>query len=529
MPKKPMQTLPSGAGIGSAWLDILNPKRREWQRNPGLWAKERLGVTIWSKQKEIIESVRDHSETAVHSCHEIGKSFIAALTACWWLDTHDPGTAFVVSTAPTQPQVEAILWREINRMHQKGDLPGRTNLTEWYMGKELVGLGRKPSEYNHSAFQGIHARYFLVIIDEACGVPKQIWDAASTLAANEHGKMLAIGNPDDPISEFADNCKPGSGWNVIGIGYADTPNFTDEGKNLPPEITEQLISPRWVESRRKKWGEDSALFISKCEGKFPTGADPFSAIPMSMLNKCRYLDLPDGEPIEAGIDVGAGGDRTIIYERRGRKAGRIAEFTDSDPMRTVGLLCEKLREWGIQRVKIDSIGIGWGIYGRIKELSSKHNVSGMTSHEAEVVPVNFGSKPTPGRERKYLNKRAEVWWEVGRENSRLQTWDLSNVDEDVINELTAPRYTLLDSYGKIKIEPKDEIRKRLEGASPDKADALLLAFIESRVGGDFSSAVSLTQGTLLKPGARSLSKYTTSAHNTGRGRGMNWAERFNRS
>lgn len=490
--------LPGGSGIGSAWLELLNPQRRTWLEDPELWAKERLGVTLWSKQVEILEAVRDNSDVAVHSCHEIGKSFTAALTACWWIDTHDPGTAFVVTTAPTQPQVEAILWREINRMHQKGALPGRTNLTEWYLGKELVALGRKPSEYNQSAFQGIHARYFLVIIDEACGVPKIIWDAASTLAANEHGKTLAIGNPDDPTSEFADNCKAGSGWHTIGIGYKDTPNFTDEHKKLPKEITEQLISHRWVESRRRKWGAESALFISKCEGQFPTGADPFSVIPLDMISKCRYLELPEGEPIEAGIDVGAGGDRTVIYERRGRKAGRVAEFVDSDPMRTVGKLCEKLREWNIQKVKIDVIGIGWGIYGRIKELSTKHSPTGATTHSAEVVPVNFGAKPTPGRERKFLNKRAEVWWQVGRENSRLETWDLQNVDEDVIGELITPKYELMDSFGKIKIEPKDEVKKRLDGASPDRAEALLLAFIESSVGGDFSGAITMAEGTLFK-------------------------------
>lgn len=490
--------LPRGAGIGSAWLELLNPQRRKWLENPKLWAEERLGVTLWSKQVEILEAVRDNADTAVHSCHEIGKSFTAALTACWWIDTHDPGTAFVVTTAPTQPQVEAILWREINRMHKRGDLPGRTNLTEWYLGKELVALGRKPSDYSHSAFQGIHARYFLVIIDEACGVPKSIWDAASTLAANEHGKTLAIGNPDDPTSEFADNCKPGSGWKTIGIGYKDTPNFTDEHKKLPKEITEQLISKRWVDSRRKKWGKDSALFISKCEGQFPTGADPFSVIPINMVTQCRYLELPEGEPVEAGIDVGAGGDRTVIYERRGRRAGRVAEFVDSDPMRTVGLLCERLREWDIKRVKIDSIGIGWGIYGRIRELSAKHSPSGATTHNAEVVPINFGAKPTPGRERKYLNKRAEVWWEVGRENSRLSLWDLGSVDEDVLGELTTPKYELLDSYGKIKIEPKDEVKKRLDGASPDRAEALLLAFVESSVGGDFSGAITMAQGSLFK-------------------------------
>jgi hypothetical protein len=31
--------------------------------------------------------------------------------AHWWIDVHPPGEAFVVTTAPTTPQVEAILRR----------------------------------------------------------------------------------------------------------------------------------------------------------------------------------------------------------------------------------------------------------------------------------------------------------------------------------------------------------------------------------------------------------------------------------
>ena len=91
-----------------------------------------------------------------------------------------------------------------------------------------------------------------------------------------------------------------------------------------------------------------------------------------------------------------------------------------------------------------------------------------------------------------------MWWEIGRENSRLETWDLSTVDEDVLAELTTPKYELMDSYGKIKIEPKDEVKKRLDGASPDRAEALLLAFIESSVGGNFNGALTMAQATLFK-------------------------------
>jgi hypothetical protein len=52
------------------------------------------------------------------------------------------------------------------------------------------------------------------------------------------------------------------------------------------------------------------------------------------------------------------------------------------------------------------------------------------------------------------------------------------VDDDVIAELTAPKYEILDRMGKVKIEPKKDIIKRL-GYSPDRAEALLLAFLET--------------------------------------------------
>jgi hypothetical protein len=131
-------------------------------------------------------------------------------------------------------------------------------------------------------------------------------------------------------------------------------------------------------------------------------------------------------------------------------------------------------------VKVDSTGLGWAMVGRLKELSSKHNPSSKeTTHSAEVVGVNFGAAAPPGFEKKFLNMRAYLWWQVGRENSRLGLWDLGECDDDTINELTTPRYVIMDSFGKIKIESKKEVKKRL-GFSPDQADALLLAFYKAK-------------------------------------------------
>lgn len=475
--------------------EALNPPELAWRLDPVAWAQKRAHMEIWSKQQEIIRSVVAHPKTAVHSSHSVGKSLIAALTACWWIDVHPPGEAFVLSTGPTDIQVKAILWREINKIHAKLGLRGRTNLSEWYIGNELVALGRKPSEHNPTGLHGIHNRYFLTVIDEGCGVPKTLWDAASTLAANEYGRMLAIGNPDDPRSEFARVCGPDSGWNVIHIGTLDTPNFT--GEPVSRSLAEMLPSRSWYEDRKKAWGEDSALFVSKVMGHFPTEDDPFTTVPFAWASRCRYLELAQGTPVEAGVDVGAGGDRTVIYERRGPVAGRMETFRDADPMRTIGRLVDRINEWGVRKIKVDVIGIGWALYGRLRELSSVHNHAGArngeTTHSAEVVPVNFSASPTSDGAKQFVNLRAQVWWTIGREYSRLGRWDLTTVDDDTIAELTSPAYEIMDSQGRIKIEAKDKVRDRL-GRSPDTADALLLAFWEVDYGGAVSPGVGGTGG-----------------------------------
>lgn len=452
--------------------DLLDPPEKRWLRDPVLWANQKLGVELWSKQKEILYSVRDNDLTAVHSAHEIGKSFVAALAICWWIDVHTPGSALALSTAPTETQVKSILWREINKMHKLGGLVGHTNQKEWYIGTQLAGMGRKPSDENADAFQGHHADHMLLVYDEANGIPKTLWDSGSSLVANEGGRTLAIGNPDDPSGEFSRKCAAGSDWNVIHVGYQHTPNFT--GEDVSQDLKRRLISVKWVEQKKKDWGEDSALFQSKCLGQFPT-VTVDGVIPLRNLQACRYLELPETGVREGGIDVGAGGDRTVIRERVGMRAGRELSFVDSDPMRTVGKLVETINDWGLTRVKVDSIGIGWALTGRLRELSTAHffNAGPGTTHAAEVVGINFAEGSSDPL--RFINLRAEVWWTIGREYSRLQRWDLAEVDDDVFSELAAPNYVIRDSGGKIQIEPKDSVKKRL-GRSPDRAEALLLAF-----------------------------------------------------
>lgn len=448
--------------------DIFDPPGPRYDLDPIAWCESK-GIFLWSKQKEIISGLVT-DDVAVHSCHNIGKSFTAAAAAAWWLDSHPPGQAFVVTTAPTGHQVKAVLWREIGKLHGRPELglPGRVNMTEWYIGQEIVAFGRKPNDYEPTAFQGIHARYVLVILDEACGIPQQLWDAASSLASNEFSRQLAIGNPDDPQTEFRSVCEPGSGWHVVHVGWEHTPNAT--GEKVPKALREVLISERWVRSRQKRWTEESPVYISKVQGLFPTDATD-GVIPHGWATQCRYLELGTSAEVEVegGLDPARGGeDKAVLWVRRGPVAVTKYEWPYTpDPKDLAEKALEVVQNHGIVRLKIDAEGLGWGISGILDTFKEQGR------HSCQSIPVYTNIAADDAE--KFHNRRAEIWWGA-RERSRLAGWDLGVVEDDDIADLCAPRY-FTDAKGRTQIEKKEDIKKRL-GRSPDSGDALILAYLD---------------------------------------------------
>lgn len=448
----------------------LGERTRLYAHNPTGWVTERLRQVVWSKQREIMVSVRDNRRTAVRSAHSVGKSHTASLVASWWLDTHPPGEAFVVTSAPTFAQVRAILWRYIRRVHRRAKLAGRVNQTEWHINDEMVAFGRKPADHDEAAFQGIHARYVLVILDEAGGIPEQLWVAADALTTNADCRVLAIGNPDNPASHFRKVCLPGSGWHVIGISAFDSPNLT--GEEVPDDVAQALVGREWVEEKAREWGEDNPLYKSKVLGEFSEDA-PNKVVRASDVARCRIdpeqkLTAEELQPVELGVDVGGGGDETVIRERRGQRAGREWRAHTDRPEKITPMVVAAIKESGATSVKVDSIGVGFGVIGELR------NAAGRGEHKAHILAVNVGERSS--QPDKFKNLRAEIWWEIGRGLSERGGWDLSAMDnaDTTVAQLLEPLWQA-DAQGRIQVEPKDEIRKRL-GRSPDNADALLLAF-----------------------------------------------------
>jgi hypothetical protein len=442
-------------------------KFAKYRGKPVEFVQEVLGYSLWSKQQAVLLSTTSNRRTAVHSCHDSGKSFILAATVAYWLSVYPPGEAFVVTTAPTFNQVRAILWREINSMHAAGHLPGTCSQVEWSIDGKLVAMGRKPDDYSPGAFQGIHALRVLVVIDEACAVAASIWDAAETLITNDESAIVAIGNPDDPDSRFRTVCDPGSGWHVIHIDGMETPNFTDEP--VPDLLRKVLLSRIWAEERAKAWGEDSPIYISKVRGRFPDQAES-GLIPVRWIMAAfnRYRDTPGKPGLRVlGVDVGGGtgNDKTVIYLRDGDTARLVHEDNTADTMLTASRIAFLLREHRASLAVIDSAGLGKGVYDRCRQL-------GVPSH-----PVNVGEGCDDDTARaQFENKRAHFYWSL-RDRFEKGELRLDPTDDIVEGQLRATRYKLTPR-GRIAIESKDDMAKR-GLRSPDHADALMLCFAPS--------------------------------------------------
>lgn len=448
--------------------------------DPVTWYREEADGYLWSKQREIARSIVEHKTTLVPACHSSGKTRLAAVIAGYWIAAHPIGEALVVSTAPSDDQVEKLLWKELARVHTAASLPGRITGTDWHVGpvgaRELVAFGAKPAkrvnvEQAMQRFQGHHARYLLVIIDEATGVEGWLWDAIDSLASNENARILAIGNPDDPSTEFGKRCEaatgstrpPGvryetrMGAQVIPIDALATPNMT--GETVPEWMRELLVSPTYVHEMRDRHGEDNPLYQSKVRGIFPDRST-YNVIGPALLRRAWALDLPGVDTGVFGLDVArsAHGDECALYRDRGGVIREALTWREPDLTRSADLVMNKTAHVPDVPIAVDVDGVGGGLFDILRRRGRR----------VRQFSVNM-----PARQpQRFDSRRSEVWWSA-REELEEGLWDLDPEDEELAAQLLAPKWHV-DHRGRIHVETKEELAKR-GVSSPDRADAAIIA------------------------------------------------------
>jgi hypothetical protein len=107
-----------------------------------------------------------------------------------------------------------------------------------------------------------------VIIDEAGGEPKSIFDAVDALATNVDARVVAVGNRTIPRRRDLQARL----WLARGNDQrVRHPAYT--GEKVPEDLLPLLVSPEWVEERKIRWGVTSPIYQSKVLGEFPDISD----------------------------------------------------------------------------------------------------------------------------------------------------------------------------------------------------------------------------------------------------------------
>jgi len=451
--------------------------KKKGQTKPVWWVKNVLGVIPWSKQQEILNSVRDNPRTAVRSCHGIGKSFTAGQVILWFLFNFP--RSIVLSTAPTWRQVEKLVWKEVRSGYKKAKvrlggklLPVRPEIQiiqdEWY----AMGL----STNDPDRFQGYHEKYILIVVDEAAGVPEDIFLAVDGVLTSAHARLLLLGNPTSLSGTFY-NAFRGTGWNTIAISAFDTPNFTEfgiteddvasdawESKITGPLPNPKLITPAWVADKYLRWGPDSPAYQARAKGQFPTEADD-TLIPLAWIEAAMEREVNKLTPVRIGNDVARfGSDKTVICTRKGLKVLPLKVYAKKDTMETAGLAIAEQKHYNAEHILVDVIGQGAGVVDRLKEQGYP------------VVAINVAESATDPE--RFADLRSEMWWNLRYLLDPNPKGNPNPIalpkDDELLGDLSGIKYKYT-SKGQIRVESKDEMKKRIK-RSPDRGDAVVLAF-----------------------------------------------------
>jgi hypothetical protein len=437
------------------------------------------GDGLTEYQQEIIGGLPERKRTSVRGPHGLGKGTIASVVLLWFALTRD--AAGVDWKAPTTAgswhQLTQYLWPEIHKWAGRirwdkvrdGRPFSRANELQNLNLRLAHGSAFAGASANAALIEGAHADSLLFIFDEAKVIPAATFDACEgALGGQGEAFALSLSTPGATSGRFYDiqTRKPGyEDWNPVHV-------------TLDRAIAAGRIDKDWAEQRARQWGVTSAIYQNRVLGEF-CASDEDSVIPLSWAEAAvarwhAWADAGRPEsgaaflPRTVGVDVArTGQDRTVLAIRNGYVITELRRFVREDTMATTGRTKAVLDADVTRTAVVDVIGIGAGVVDRLRE------------QHAKVVAFNASraSKAKDStREFGFANRRSEAWWTLRQALDPSGNPDICLPDDEMLlGDLSAPQWTVT-SGGRIQVESKDDIRKRL-GRSTDDGDAVVQAFV----------------------------------------------------
>lgn len=457
-----------------------------YQSDPEAWMKDVLDLRIWSKQREMAQSVVDNVYTMVKSANGPGKSYFGAAIVAWFVSVFGPEETRVLLTAPVREQIDSIMFNYIRSHYQRAIDLGRplvgeiTKQPKWITEEPyrlLLAEPKRPADQNLiSTFQGIHDDHVLVIMDEVGGLPREMFDAANAVTTNAHARILGMGNPNKRSTAFHDvftDRERFGAWNTITISAFDIPTFTGETIHEDPvmdrKIKSGMTQPSWAEEVKRQ--APDSVYRAQVLGEFPESDDdtffPQGVIDTALDTKRK----PDQyEALRAlGVDLAFGGtDRSVVYFNDGGHV-RLHKRLDPTPHHMVQArqIHQIALDLSVHEVRIDRSGIGDGVWSLL-----------MTEPEFrgggyKVMGVN-GANKSPDINR-FINARGWHYTQFrdGMANGEI---DLSIKESELIQQIQRQPFKI-DNRGRVVVLPKREMR--LMGlSSPDDLDAAIYSCVD---------------------------------------------------
>lgn len=427
----------------------LAPTERDPVPGPDEWQRQLL--------VELGDETRFNIDTAIQiaraSGHGIGKSALVSWIILWFMTTR-PNPQLVV-TANTKTQLNSKTWRELAKWHL---MSINRDMFEWqattfrmvFAPKTWVATAIPWSANNPEAFAGTHEKYVLVIFDEASGIEDIIWEVTRGAMSTIGAIWICFGNPTKPTGRFR-QCFPGG-------------TFSKRWKTAQIDSREaKMTNKKEIQADIEDWGIDSDFVRIRWLGIFPqVGALQFIGLDLVQQAQRRQIADDDvaGLPLIMSVDIARhGDDRTVMRWRQGPKLWKKKRVMRiPDLMRIASEITKEIEETQPDIVFLDMVGIGAGVYDRLKQLGFH-----------QVVGVQAGEKAS--EDTRYMNLRAEM---AQRAKDWLSIADIPADDVELATDLMEPQY-YFDNKERLYLEKKDDMKKR-GAASPDEFDAVALSF-----------------------------------------------------
>ena len=244
------------------------------------------------------------SRTTVSSGHGIGKSRLIAVAALWHLLCYHGSNTML--TAPKIEQVRNIAWKEINDIKNHVERTPHAWICQYFVieAERVYVIGFKATWFifaktaprgSSENLAGQHRDWYLLIADEASGIPDEHYKVLTGALTDKRNRMLLTSQPTRANGYFYDthhslSKQEGGAWNTFVMSSVESPR----------------VSLEFILEKRLEYTEIE--YTIKVLGQFPDKTDG-NLLGRKDIEACfgrNVIRDTDRYGIIMAVDVGAG-------------------------------------------------------------------------------------------------------------------------------------------------------------------------------------------------------------------------------